>query len=288
MSVAATTEAGARPSRAGRQPHLPAWLGTVPFFAYVGVFLLWPTGILVVNAFKNPSGSWNFGGVSTLWGPVVRSYFIGSFKLCLISAVAGAVFGALVAYAVASGKPDGAVRRFALAGSGVLAQFGGVTLAFAFQALIGPAGLLFHASWYYNFPWGIGLIYIYFQVPLMVLVFLPAVDGLKAQWREAAETLGGSAWQFWRYVGGPLLAPAFLGAALLLFANALSAYATIVAWENQISYIVPQQIGTALSSEVGLSSANQADVLALGMIVLVAIVMTGYTLLQRRTARWLR
>ena len=185
MSVAATTEAGARPARAGRQPRLPAWLGTVPFFAYVGVFLLWPTGILVVNAFKNPSGSWNFGSVSTLWGPVVRSYFIGSFKLCLISAVAGAVFGALVAYAVASGKPDGAVRRFALAGSGVLAQFGGVTLAFAFQALIGPAGLLFHASWYYNFPWGIGLIYIYFQIPLMVLVFLPAIDGLKAQWREA-------------------------------------------------------------------------------------------------------
>ena len=122
----------------------------------------------------------------------------------------------------------------------------------------------------------------------MVLVFLPAVDGLKAQWREAAETLGGSAWQFWRYVGGPLLAPAFLGATLLLFANALSAYATIVAWENQISYVVPQQIGTALSSEVGLSSANQADVLALGMIVLVAVVMTGYTLLQRRTTRWLR
>jgi putative spermidine/putrescine transport system permease protein len=288
VSVAATTEAGARPLRARRQPRLPAWLGTVPFFAYVGVFLLWPTGILVVDAFKNPSGSWNFGGVSTLWGPVVRSYFIGSFKLCLISAVAGAVFGALVAYAVASGKPDGAVRRFALAGSGVLAQFGGVTLAFAFQALIGPAGLLFHASWYYNFPWGIGLIYIYFQVPLMVLVFLPAIDGLKAQWREASESLGSSTWQYWRYVGGPLLAPAFFGAGLLLFANALSAFATIEAWENQIAYTVPQEISTSLSSEVGLASVNAADLLAFGMIVMVAVVMTGYALLQRRAARWLR
>jgi putative spermidine/putrescine transport system permease protein len=122
----------------------------------------------------------------------------------------------------------------------------------------------------------------------MVLVFLPAIDGLKVQWREATETLGGSSWQFWRYVGGPLLAPAFLGATLLLFANALSAFATIVAWENQISYVVPQQIGTALSSEVGLSSANEADVLALGLIVLVAVVMTAYVLLQRRAARWLR
>jgi putative spermidine/putrescine transport system permease protein len=286
--AATTTEAGARPLRAGRRLRAPAWLGTVPFLGYVGVFLLWPTGILVVDAFKNPSGSWNFGSLSTLYSPAVRGYFIGSFKLCVLSAVAGAVFGALVAYAVASGKPDGTVRRLSVAASGVLAQFGGVTLAFAFQALIGPAGLLFHAGWYYSFPWGITLIYTYFQIPLMVLVFLPAIDGLKVQWREASESLGSSTWQFWRYIGGPLLAPAFFGSLLLLFANALSAFATIQAWENQIAYTVPQQIGTALSSEVGLASVNAADVLAFGMIIMVAIVMTGYALLQRRAARWLR
>jgi putative spermidine/putrescine transport system permease protein len=263
-------------------------VGTLPFFCYVGVFLLYPTGILIVDAFKNPSGSWNFGSLSTLYSPAVRDYFIGSFKLCVLSAVAGAVFGALVAYAVASGRPDGVVRRLSVAVSGVLAQFGGVTLAFAFQALIGPAGLLFHAGWYYNFPWGITLIYTYFQIPLMVLVFLPAIDGLKVQWREASENLGASAWQYWRHVGAPLLAPAFLGATLLLFANALSAFATIEAWENQIAYIVPQQISTALNSEVGLANVNVADVLALGMVILVAVVMTGYALLQRRAARWLR
>src|SRR5882757_7692675 len=274
--------------RAGRLPRLPAWLGTLPFLGYVGVFLLWPTGILVVDAFKNPSGSWNFGSLSTLYSPAVRGYFIGSFKLCVLSAVAGAVFGALVAYAVASGKPDGAVRRLSVAVAGVLAQFGGVTLAFAFQALIGPAGLLFHAGWYYSFPWGISLIYVYFQVPLMVLVFLPAIDGLKLQWREASESLGSSTWQYWRYVGGPLLAPAFFGALLLLFANAPSAFATIQAWENQIAYTVPQAISTSLSSEVGLANVNAGAVLAFGMIVMVAVVMTGYALLQRRAGRWLR
>ncbi len=260
----------------------------MPFLGYVGVFLIWPTGIVVVDAFKNPAGGLNLSSLSALGNPAVRGFFIGSFKLCLISSLLGAVFGAILAYAVASGNPDGAVRRLYLAGSGVLAQFGGVTLAFAFSALIGPAGLLLHAGWYYNFPWGIGLIYTYFQIPLMVLVFLPAIDGLKVQWREASESLGASAWQYWRHVGGPLLAPAFLGAALLLFANALSAFATIQAWENQIAYIVPQQISTALSSEVGLNSINEADVLALGMIIMVAIIMTGYVLLQRRAARWLR
>jgi putative spermidine/putrescine transport system permease protein len=288
VAVAATSETGARPSRAGRRLAAPPWVGTVPFLVYVAIFLLLPTGIVVVDSLKNPAGAWAFSNITELGNPLVRGYFIGSFKLCLLSSVSGAVLGAILAYAIASGNPDGVVRRLYLAGSGVLAQFGGITLAFAFLVLIGPVGLLFHASWYYNFPWGIGLIYTYFQVPLMVLVFLPAIDGVKVQWREASENLGASAWQYWRYVGGPLLMPAFLGGALLLFANALSAFATIQAWESQIAYIVPQQIATALSSEVGLSNVNVADLLALGMVVMVAIVMTGYALLQRRAARWLR
>ncbi len=288
VAATATTGTGARPVRAGRRPRLPAWIGTTPFLAYVGIFLLLPTGIVVVGAFRNPSGALNLSSLKALFGSTVRGYFINSFELCLISSALGAVLGAILAYAIASGNPDGTVRRLYIAVSGVLAQFGGVTLAFAFLVTIGPIGLLTHATWYYTFPWGIAVIYTYFQVPLMVLVFLPAIDGLKVQWREASESLGSSAWQYWRYVGGPLLAPAFCGAALLLFANALSAFATIVAWENQIPYIVPQQIYLAINSEVGLSNVNEADVLALGMIIMVAIIMTGYALLQRRAARWLR
>ena len=203
MAVAATTETGARPSRAGRRLSAPAWVGTVPFLGYVAIFLLWPTGIVVVDALKNPNGAWAFSNITELGNPLVRGYFIGSFKLCLLSSLIGAVFGAILAYAVASGDPDGTVRRLYLAVSGVLAQFGGVTLAFAFLVVIGPVGLLFHASWFYSFPWGITVIYAYFQIPLMVLVFLPAIDGLKVQWREASENLGASAWQYWRHVGGP-------------------------------------------------------------------------------------
>jgi putative spermidine/putrescine transport system permease protein len=287
VTTATTTETGARPVRAGRRPPL-AWVGTVPFLAYAGIFLLLPTGIVIWNAFKGNSGGWTLANITALNTGPVRTAFKGSLELCLISSVIGAVLGAILAYAVASGNPDGLVRRLYLAGSGVLAQFGGVTLAFAFLATIGPAGLLLHASWYFNFPWGIALIYSYFQIPLMVLVFLPAIDGLKIQWREAAENLGGSSWQYWRHVAGPLLMPAFTGAALLLFANALSAFATIEAWEDQINYTVPQSISGSLISEVGLANAHQGDALALGMIVMVVIVMTGYFLLQRRAARWQR
>jgi putative spermidine/putrescine transport system permease protein len=288
VAVVATTATGARPVRAGRRLSLPAWVGIVPFLGYVGVFLLLPTVIVLVHAFQNQSGGFSLSGLKVLGDSTVRGYFVGSAELAAVTSVGGAVFGAILAYAVASGNPEGVVRRLYLAGSGVLAQFGGVTLAFAFLATVGPSGLLLHASWFYNFPEGIALIYLYFQIPLMVLVFMPAIDGLKVQWREACENLGGSAWQYWRHVGGPLLMPAFLGATLLLFANALSAFATIWAWENQIAYIVPQQIAIALSSEVGLANANEGAVLALGMVIMVIIVMTGYALLQRRAARWLR
>lgn len=287
MTVASTTETGARPLRAGRRPSVPAWIGTLPFLCYVGIFLLLPTGIVLWGAIRNSTG-FQFSNLKILGDSTIRSYFVGSIELAALTAVIGALFGAVLAYAIASGNPDGAVRRFSLAGSGVLAQFGGVTLAFAFSATIGPVGYLVQASWFYDFPQGIVPIYVYFQIPLMVLVFLPAIDGLRVQWREASESLGGSTWHYWRYVGGPLLAPAFTGALLLLFANALSAFATIQAWENQIAYTVPQQISVAISSEVGTSNPGEADVLALGMVVMVAVIMTGYALLQRRAARWLR
>jgi putative spermidine/putrescine transport system permease protein len=181
---------------------------------------------------------------------------------------------------------------------GVLAQFGGVTLAFAFIATIGGEGFITlwlqqrginiyaNGVWLYKLS-GLTLVYTYFQIPLMVLVFLPALDGLRPQWREATESLGGSSWHYWRHVGGPLLLPAFLGATLLLFANAFSAYATAAALINQGAIVVPLQISNALTSEVGLQHAEFAKALALGMVVIVTVVMLLYTLLQRRTARWL-
>jgi len=260
----------------------------LPFLGYMAVFLLWPVAIVVWDGLHNKDGQLDFSTLKFLGDDTVRTAFWNTFVLSLGSAVIGAVFGAVLAYAVATGNPEGALRRIYTAVSGVLAQFGGVTLAFAFLVLIGPVGLLVKPGWYQSFPWGIGLIYLYFQTPLMVLVFLPAIDGLKVQWREASENLGASTWQYWRHVGGPLLAPAFLGSLLLLFANSLSAFATVQAWENQIPYVVPQLISTALTSEVGLSNANEADVLAIGLIIMVAIVMTCYALLQRRAARWLR
>jgi putative spermidine/putrescine transport system permease protein len=294
--VSSATAAGDQTSTTGRRLSL-SWLGAVPFFGYVGLFLLLPTGIVVFQAFFNATGQPTLENVQALGESFVIKAFVNSIVLSAGSALLGAAFGAVLAYMIASGPPDGMTRRIWTAASGVLAQFGGVTLAFAFVATVGSQGLVTLALQNIGIdasgPWlfkvsGLMVVYTYFQIPLMVLVFLPALDGVRPQWREAAETLGGTTWQYWRHVAIPLLTAPFLGAVLLLFANAFAAYATAAALISQGSVIIPLQIRTALTSEVVLGQENVAKALALGMIIVVAIAMTLYAMLQRRTARWLR
>ncbi|NJC81972.1 ABC transporter permease subunit [Planosporangium mesophilum] len=274
-------------------------LGVVPFFAFVAVFLAVPTLEVTIGAFTGDDGQPTLSNVGALMNGYIVDAFISSILLSAVTAVLGAVFGALLAYVLVTAKEGGLLRRVVTAASGVLAQFGGVTLAFAFMATIGLPGFvtLFLRDnfginiysggvWLYEMP-GLVLVYTYFQIPLMVIVFLPALDGVRPQWREATESLGGSTWQYWRRVAGPLLAPAFLGSTLLLFANAFSAYATAAALVSQGSPIVPLQIRSALTSEVVLGQQNLGKAMALGMVVVVAVVMWLYALLQRRTAKWL-
>ncbi len=142
-------------------------------------------------------------------------------------------------------------------------------------------------GWLYELS-GLMVVYLYFQVPLMVLVFLPALDGVKPQWREATESLGGSGWAYWRHVAFPLLTPPFLGAFLLLFANAFAAYATAAALISQGGIIIPLQIRAAMTSETVLGQENVAKALALGMVVVVAVAMALYSWMQRRSSKWLQ
>jgi putative spermidine/putrescine transport system permease protein len=272
-------------------------LGVLPFFAYTTIFLLVPTLIVVIGAFLDGDGRPTLGNLSALTQPQIVSAFIHSVVLSAVTAILGAVFGALLAYAVSTAREGGALRRTMTSLCGVLAQFGGVTLAFAFMATVGSVGFLtlwlknvgidLSGTWLYEPDKGLVLVYTYFQIPLMLIVFLPAVEGMRPQWREAAESLGGSTWDFWRHVGGPILAPSFIGALLLLFTNAFSAYATAAALISQGSPIIPLQIGGTLSSEVILGQENIGKAMAMGMVVIVAVVMTLYAVLERRTGRWL-
>jgi putative spermidine/putrescine transport system permease protein len=275
-------------------------LGLTPFTVFVVLFLVVPTLVVVIGALLDANNALTLANLRALTDSSVLTAFRRSILLSASTAAVGAVLGGLLAHAVSTARPDGFLRRAVTAASGVLAQFGGVTLAFAFVATIGLQGLvtvfakdhlgvdIFAGGvWLFQLP-GLILVYAYFQIPLMVIVFLPALDGLRSQWREASDSLGGSTSQYWRHVGGPLLLPSFLGSALLLFANAFSAYATAAALVSQGAPIVPLQIRAALTSEVLLGRADLGKALALGMVVVVAVVMTAYALLQRRTSRWLQ
>jgi putative spermidine/putrescine transport system permease protein len=299
MTATTTAPAGTPPSAPtpSWRPRLTAALGVVPFLGYLVIFLVVPTITVVVGAFVE-EGRPSLAAIRDLADPSVLGSLANSLALSAVTAVIGAVVGALLAYAVVTGPPDGLLRRLVTSVCGVLAQFGGVTLAFAFIATLGISGVvsvwmdehlgtgLTSSTWLFGLK-GLALVYAYFQIPLMVIVFLPALDGIRVQWREAAENLGATTWQYWRLVGLPLLAPAFLGSLLLLFANAFAAYATAAALVSQGNPIVPLWIRSALTSEVVLGHANFAYALALEMIVIVALVMTGYSLLLRRTSRWL-
>jgi putative spermidine/putrescine transport system permease protein len=273
-------------------------LPLVPFLALVFFFLIIPT-VTVMVASVYQDGEFSLGRVRALFTDTALTALWKSVLLSGTTAVVGAFLGALLAYLVVTAPPASALRRLVISVCSVLAQFGGVMLAFAFVATIGLNGVLTlwanehlgwdlaGAGWLYGLT-GLIVVYIYFQIPLMVIVFLPALEGLREEWREAAVNLGATTWQYWRHVAIPLLTPAFLGSMLLLFANAFAAYATAAALVNQGSPIVPLLIRAALTSEVVLGQSGFAYALALEMVVVVTLVMLAYTAMVRRTSRWLQ
>ena len=293
-----STGAGASPRRQSRSG-FAKYLGLTPFAVYVILLLASPTVLAVSTGFFTESGAFTLDNVAGIFAPNVIATFGSSFWVSAVTAVVGAVIGALVCYALLGTRAEGALRTVIDSLSSVLAQFGGVMLAFAFIATIGNQGLITVAlrglgidlfasgPWLYQVP-GLLPVYIYFQVPLMVITFMPALEGLKPQWAEANATLGGTRFTYWTRIAAPVLAPSFFGSLLLLFANAFSSYATAAALISQGSQIVPLQIRSALVSETVLGRENMAGALALGMIVVMVVVMWGYSVLQSKTSRWQR
>ena len=133
---------------------------------------------------------------------------------------------------------------------------------------------------------GIEIVYMYFQFPLMVLIIAPAIDGLRRDWREASENMGASSAQYWRYVALPILTPSILGATILLFGNAFGAQATAYQLAPLVN-IAPLLIGRQLSGDV-LHNPGLGYALAMGMVAIMGVTILAYSLLQRRSERWLR
>jgi putative spermidine/putrescine transport system permease protein len=265
--------------------------GVVPFGVYVTLGLLLPMIAVAIGAFESNNGGFTFSNISAATHGVYLKGFWQSIVLSLLTSIIPGILGLLIAYAIFTAKRGKVLRQVAITAAGVFANFGGVPLAFLFIATLGSSGLVSqwltslgfdpyaHGFTLYSLT-GVVVVYLYFQIPLMVLVILPALEGLRPAWREAAENLGARTWDFWRYVGGPVLFPSFLGCVLLLFGSALSAYATTEALTNGI--------GSFLNGNVIAGQENIGKALGLGMVVIIAVAMVIYVVMQRRAARWLR
>lgn len=273
------------------------WAGVAPFTLFAVMFLIAPTLYLVTGAFMNAAGEPTLENISGLFTPKIMASYSISLKISLASAFGGALVGFFLAWAVVLGGLPSWIRSAVMTFSGVASNFAGVPLAFAFLATLGRTGLVtvilrdvFGVNLYatgFNLLSFIGLTitYMYFQIPLMVLIITPALDGLKREWREAAEILGATTFQYWTRVALPILFPSILGTFLLLFANAFGAIATAYSLTGSTFNIVPIQLYAQIRGDV-LHNPNLGYALALGMIVITGLSNLIYIWMRIRAERW--
>ena len=273
-------------------------LGVVPFLVFAVMFLIAPTLFLVGAAFVDDAGNFTFQNILDLGSPQIVASFWISIRVSAASAFLGALIGLLIALAVIRGRLPEGVRSAVLTFSGVASNFAGIPLAFAFLATLGRLGLMtvilkmvgldiYKAGFNILSFWGLTITYLYFQIPLMILIIAPAIDGLKKEWGEAAATLGATPGQFWRYVGLPVLWPNLLGTLSLLFANAFGAIATAYALTGSSLNIVPILLYAQIRGDV-LHNPGLGAALALGMIVVTAVANVLYLVVRTRAERWLK
>ncbi len=276
------------------------WIGLLPFFIFAVAFLLLPSSSLFIGSLTDRNGNFTLDNiVALISSPNIRDSYWLSIEVSGLTALFGGVFGFLLAYAVTIGGLPRWVRSFLTTFSGVASNFAGVPLACVFIATLGRTGFvtallknLFGLNIYdvgfnlYSLI-GLSLTYLYFQFPLMLLIMTPPLEGLKREWREASENLGASSTQYWRYIGLPILLPSLLGTMILLFGNAFGAYATAYALTGGNLNLITIQIGAQMTGDV-LHNPSLGYAMALGMVVIMALSIALYTLLQRQTERWLR
>ncbi len=295
----ATTPAGqgaprVRPARSRSW----AWLGLVPFFLFSTAFMFLPASYLVVGSFRDNADQWTLKNYADLQTGIIPGAFATTIEVSLVTAVAGGLFGLLLAYSVILGGLPRFLRTALMTFSGVASNFAGVPLALAFIFTLGQLSFLtvflkdigidlYKGGFRLTSKIGVELVYLYFQFPLMVLIIAPALEGLRRDWREAAEGMGASAYQYWRHVALPILTPSILGTMILLFGNAFGAQATAFQLTGGTLNLVPIVIGAQIRGDV-LHNPGLGFAMAMGMVVIMAVSIGLYSVLQRRAERWLR
>jgi putative spermidine/putrescine transport system permease protein len=295
--AAAVKEQGAHIAPPARTRLSWSWLGLVPFLLFCTAFLFLPVAFLVIGSFNDIEGNLTLKNYADLSTGIIPGAFANSIEISLVTAIAGGMFGFLLAAAVILGGLPGPLRGGLMTFSGVASNFAGIPLALAFIFTLGTLGFLTTLLQGLGFTgfkgvnltskFGVEVVYMYFQFPLMVLIIAPALEGLRREWREAAENMGASAFQYWRHVAMPILTPSILGTMILLFGNSFGAQATAFQLTGGTLPLVTLVISSQIRGDV-LHNPGLGYAMAMGMVVIMAISILLYTMLQRRAERWLR
>ncbi len=269
-----------------------AWLGLVPFLLFGLAFEVLPL-LTVIQSSLTSEGTFTLDFYRQALDPLFLRSFGNSIKLSATTAILGVVLGTLVAYAIITTR-----NRFAqnalTALSDVTTNFGGAPLAFAFIVILGSTGVVTlilkqaGINLYPNFRIysisGLTIAYLYFQLPLMILLIIPSLYGLKKEWREAALNLGASNFRYWVEIALPILLPALVSGFLLLFANSFGAYATAWTLTGSDVDLITIRIAALIRGEVQLAP-ELADALSMMSLLIMTACVIGYLWLSNLTRR---
>jgi putative spermidine/putrescine transport system permease protein len=268
------------------------WLGLVPFIFFGLAFELLPLLTTIRSSLTN-KGILTLDFYRQAFDPLFLRSFGNTIKLSATTALLGVIFGTVVAYAIITTR-NKFVRNALTALSDVTTNFGGAPLAFAFIVILGSTGIitmLFKQVGIHLYPnfriysiSGLTIAYLYFQLPLMILLIIPSLFGLKREWREAALNLGASTFQYWIRVALPILFPALVSGFLLLFANSFGAYATAWTLTGSDVDLITIRIAALIRGEVQLAP-ELADALSILSLVIMSACVIGYMWLSNRARK---
>ncbi len=274
-----------------------AWLPALPLLLLIAILLFAPAIWLIVQSLWTADGLTLAQWSKTLGSRITHRAIVTSLELSALSATIATLVGAPAAWRI--GRMSRRARSAWLALLNVAANFGGIGLAFGYLATLGRVGMvtlvlrglgldfipLRSASFL-----GLTIAYQYVNIPLFVLLTIPAMGVLREEWWEAAQTSAATRWQFWRYVGIPLLTPFIAGGWLLIFTWSIGIYSIAYAMAGESA----GALINLLTLEMGVGIKNYAIVgfaePAVYGVLLLAWAMTAllcYRALLRRTLRWL-
>jgi putative spermidine/putrescine transport system permease protein len=272
------------------------WLPAVPLIVLVTLCLIGPAVVLVIQSFWGPRGFTLDRWTTVLSSKSNQDAIVTSLSLAACAATISLVVGAPVAWLVSrmlTGR-----RAFWLGLLNVSANFGGIGLAFAYLATLGAVGMIT------LFIQGLGIgfqpprsssfaallmAYLFTNIPLFVLLVIPAMGVLRADWWEAAQVAGARRRQFWRRVGLPVLTPFLASGWLLIFTWSIGIYGIAYGLAGQSGgtavRLITLQIGNALQSDV-INGPAKAGVMAVILMAIATASLLAYRSLLRRGLRW--